>query len=224
MSERPKRPALFAGHEFAAFAGGDDPAQVSAVAHEVARSLLSRVKADSSGIALEAAMSYVSEHGLDDLAQLWSASSAHSLPGALWRMYVIRDLIHRQSTQMSDMFARGVAALQTADPVIAGAPTPAGPEEIDALADAILRGAFTGDFADALTRAAAFCRVIAAGCLALADEADNAHPLPKVASPTSGHRAHAEQARALTQQASRLAHTASDLATCAKLWRRGSLD
>ncbi len=224
MTQRPRKPALFAGHEFSAFVGGDDPAQVSAVAHDVARALLSRVKADTDGIALEKAMAYVDENGLEDLAELWSATSAHSLPGALWRLYVVRDLIHRQAEPVSVMYARGVAALRTADPVIAGAPTPAGPDEMNALADDILRGVFTGDFADALERAAAFCRVVAAGCLSLADDADVAHPVALSRSSTTAQAAHGEQAGALTQQALRLSHTAQEFATCASLQRRGSLD
>ena len=105
MTQRPRKPALFAGHEFSAFVGGEDPAQVSAVAHDVARALLSRVKADTDGIALEKAMAYVDENGLEDLAELWSATSAHSLPGALWRLYVVRDLIHRQAEPVSVMLS-----------------------------------------------------------------------------------------------------------------------
>ncbi len=236
MTERPKKPALFAGHEFTAFVGGEDPALVSAVAHDVARALLSRVRADSGGIALERAMAYVDENGLDDLAELWAATSAHSLPGALWRLYVVRDLIHRQAAEMSVLYARGAATLHTVDPVIAGAPTPAGPDEMNALADDILRGVFAGDFADALERAAAFCKVVAAGCVSFADEADAAHPhdggaretMDSASSPdrtaSSSPAAHSEQARALTQQALRLSHTASEFSTCANLWRRDSLD
>jgi hypothetical protein len=228
VTERHKKPALFAGHEFTAFAGGEDPALVSAVAHEVARALLSRVRADANGIALERAMAYVDENGLDDLAELWSATSAHSLPGALWRLYVVRDLIHRQASEMSVLYARGAATLHTVDPVIAGAPTPAGPDEMNALADDILRGVFAGDFADALERAAAFCTVVAAGCVSFADEADAAHPShassTTASSRTSAPNAHNEQARALTQQALRLSHTATEFRTCASLWRRGSLD
>lgn len=227
MSERPKKPALFAGHEFMAFEGGDDPAKVSEVAHDVARALLSRVRADEQGLALERAMAYVDENGLDDLAELWSATSAHSLPGALWRLYVVRDLIHRRASEISVLYARGADSLHTVDPVIAGAPTPAGPEEMTSLADDILRGVFVGDFADALERAAAFCAVVAAGCVSFADDADAVHPaLNRGSSPVSSSAldAHAEQARALTQQALRLSHTAAEFRTCASLWRRGSLD
>src|SRR5690606_41273056 len=59
--------------------------------------------------------------------------------------------------------------LATSDSVGAGAPIPAGPAELVALIDTILRGAFTGDFAVALDRAAAFCRVQASGSTHLAE-------------------------------------------------------
>ena len=90
----------------------------------------------------------------------------------------------------------------------AGAPTPAGPEELIALVDEILRVVFVGDFAVALERAASFCRVEAAGAADLADDYDAAEP---------------ERAAALTTRALRLDTYAGELTTCAALWRRDSL-
>ena len=63
----------------------------------------------------------------------------------------------------SHLFQRGTEVLHTIDTAVAGAVIPTGPTEILALADEILRGAFRGDFGIALDRAAAFCRVTAAG-------------------------------------------------------------
>ncbi|MDF9809640.1 hypothetical protein M2116_000584 [Aurantimicrobium minutum] len=204
-----RKPALFAGHEFSAFQGGDDPAEVSAIAHDTARALLSRVRDEAHPDIVEKVVSFADDNGIDTLAELWSRSSAHSLPGALWRMYLIRDLIRAQATQMSVLFGQGLSVLSTADVVVAGAPTPAGPDEMVNLADTILHGAFTGDFSGALDRSAAFCRIISAGCTAVANESDAAHP---------------ERATTLTLQASRLTQTAHELAVCARLWRDGALD
>jgi hypothetical protein len=204
-----RKPALFAGHEFSAFQGGDDPAEVSAIAHDTARALLSRVRDEAHPDIVEKVVSFADENGIDTLAELWSRSSAHSLPGALWRMYLIRDLIRAQAAQMSVLFGQGLSVLSTADAVVAGAPTPAGPDEMVTLADTILHGAFTGDFSGALDRSAAFCRIISAGCTAVANESDAAHP---------------ERATALTVQASRLTQTAHELSVCARLWRDGALD
>lgn len=209
MSAPFKKPALFAGHEFSAFHGGDDPAEVSAIAHDTARALLARVQEGASDEVVQRVVAFADENGIDTLAELWSRSSAHSLPGALWRLYVIRDLIRRQAEQMSVLFGQGLEELSTADVVVAGAPTPAGPQEMVTLADTILHGAFTGDFSGALDRTAAFCRIVSAGCTVSANQSDLTHP---------------ERASSFTTQASRLLHTAHELAVCARLWRDGNLD
>lgn len=209
MSAPYRKPALFAGHEFSAFQGGDDPAEVSAIAHDTARALLARVQEGAPEDVVQRVVSFADENGIDTLAELWSRSSAHSLPGALWRMYLIRDLIRSQAEQMSVLFSQGLEVLSTVDVVVAGAPTPAGPQEMVTLADTILHGAFTGDFSGALDRAASFCRIVAAGCTALANASDSTHP---------------ERATGLTLQASRLTQTAHELALCARLWRENALD
>ena len=67
--------------------------------------------------------------------------------------------------------------------MIAGAPVPAIPDELVAVIDTILRGAFTGDFAVALDRAAAFCRVQASGATHLADDYEPSEPARARASP-----------------------------------------
>lgn len=99
--------------------------------------------------------------------------------------------------------------LRTIDTVVAGATLPTGPDEITALADQILRGLFTGDFAIALDRAAAYCRVAAAGCTSVADDRDAVDPA---------------RASELTTRALRLAIIADELTACARLYREHSLD
>ena len=46
---------------------------------------------------------------------------------------------------------------------MAGVADPPGPDDVQRLADTVLRGVRVGDFADTLFRAAAFARVAAAG-------------------------------------------------------------
>jgi hypothetical protein len=154
-------------------------------------------------------VSFTAEHGIDDLAELWSRSPSRSLPGALWRLYLLQLMIHDDAPTAALLYERGRAEISSADEVVAGAPSPAGPEELVALVDTILRGLFEGDFAVALDRAAAFCRVQAAGSSHLADDYEATEP---------------ERASALTTRALRLADYASDLAACAALWRMDSLN
>ncbi|KSU53640.1 hypothetical protein [Microbacterium enclense] len=199
-----RRPAELFDRLFAA----DDPAEVSRVAHSTAHALLSRVRADPSVDVVERLVAFTDDHGIDDIAELWSRSPARSLPGALWRLYLLQLMIHDDSATAALLYERGRVEMTTVDAVVAGAPAPAGPGELVQLIDTILRGLFEGDFAVALDRAAAFCRVQAAGSTHLADDYENTE---------------SERATALTTRALRLATYADDLAACAALWRRDAL-
>jgi DNA-binding NarL/FixJ family response regulator len=199
-----RRPAELFDRRFAA----EDPAEVSRVAHSTAQALLARARTDPDGVIVDRLVAFTAEHGIDDIAELWSRSPARSLPGALWRLYLIQLMIHDDPHTGALLYERGRVEIASADPVVAGAPTPAGPDELMDLIDSILRGLFEGDFAVALERAAAFCRVQASGASHLADDYEATEP---------------ERASALTTRALRLADYATDLAACAALWRRESL-
>jgi hypothetical protein len=209
MPDRFHKPTLFPGGMFEAFLGGDDPAQISKVAHETAQALLSRVREDPDPEIVDRLVAYTDEHGIDAIAELWARSNPKSLPGALWRIYLLRLLIRQDAEGTAVLYQRGTEVIVSIDPVVAGAPTPAGPGEVTELADRILRGVFEGDFAVALDRAAAFCRVTAAGCLSVADDRDPLDP---------------DRASELTTRALRFTSTAEELTACARLWRSDSLD
>jgi len=200
-----RRPAELFDRLFA----GDDPAEVSRVAHSTAHALISRVRDDPAVDVVERLVAFTDRNGIDDIAELWSRSPARSLPGALWRLYLLQLMIHDDPQTAALLYDRGRIEIASPDPVVAGAPTPAGPDELVALIDTILRGVFQGDFAVALDRAAAFCRVQAAGATHLADDYEPTEP---------------QRASTLTTRALRLATYAGDLSTCATLWRRQSLD
>lgn len=199
-----RRPAELFDRLFAA----DDPAEVSRVAHSTAQALLSRVRADPTVDVVERLVAFTDDHGIDDIAELWSRSPARSLPGALWRLYLLQLMIHDDAATAALLFERGRVEMATVDPVVVGAPAPAGPEELVQLIDTILRGLFEGDFAVALERAAAFCRIQATGATHLADDYENTE---------------SERATALTTRALRLSTYADDLAAAAALWRRDAL-
>lgn len=199
-----RRPAELFDRLFAA----DDPAEVSRVAHSTAQALLSRVRADPTVDVVERLVAFTDDHGIDDIAELWSRSPARSLPGALWRLYLLQLMIHDDAATAALLFERGRVEMATVDPVVVGAPAPAGPEELVRLIDTILRGLFEGDFAVALDRAAAFCRVQASGATHLADDYENTE---------------SERATALTTRALRLSTYADDLTAAAALWRRDAL-
>lgn len=188
--------------------GVPDPAHTSHVAHSTAAALLARVRADPDAETVERLVAFTHTHGIDDIAQLWAHAPARSLPGALWRLYLVQLMIHRDPHTAALLYERGRVRIGSADPVIAGAPVPAGPDEMVRLVDTIMRGVFQGDFAVALERAASFCRVEASGATHLADDYEPTEP---------------ERASTLTARALRLSTFARDLSSCAALWRRDAL-
>ncbi|MGO4692019.1 DNA-directed RNA polymerase subunit beta [Glaciibacter sp. 2TAF33] len=209
MADEFHKPTQFSGSRFEAFKGGEDPAHISRVAHETAHALLARVRNDPDPDVIERLVAYTDENGIDAVAELWSRSTPKSLPGALWRIYLLRLLIRQDPDGMAFLYQRGTEVAVTIDPVVAGASVPTGPTEIIALADQILRGLFAGDFAVALDRAAAFCRVTATGCTSVADDLDLTEP---------------ERSSELTTRALRFSTTAQEFTSCARLWRHDSLD
>lgn len=202
------KPVRRPGEVFDRFYSGADPAETLRIAHSTAQALLSRARSDESGDVVDRLVSFTDAHGIDDIAELWSRSPAVSLPGALWRLYLVQRMIHDDPQTAALLYERGRVALDSADAVVAGAPAPATPDELVVLIDAIMRGVFEGDFAIALDRAAAFCRVEASGATHLADDYEPTEP---------------ERATALTKRALRLSTYAGDLTASAALWRREAL-
>jgi hypothetical protein len=209
MTDQFHKPTQFSGAKFESFVGGEDPAQISRVAHETAGALLSRVRASPDQGVVDRLVAFTDANGIDAVAELWARASPRSLPGALWRIYLLRALVRQDAEGAAYLFQRGSEIATSIDPVVAGATAPTGPAEITALADQILRGLFEGDFGVALDRAGAFCRITALGSTSVADDADLTSP---------------ERASELTTRALRLSQTAVELVACARLWRSGSLD
>lgn len=200
-----KRPAS----AFDSLEGSDDPAVISRIAHDSAAALLHRVRSSGDAELVARVTAFADEAGIDTIAELWAHAAARSLPGALWRVYLLRSLIVQQAESVAFAFERGRVQSAGIDPVVAGAAVPAGPEEVRDLAEQILHGVFAGDFAGALERAAAFARICSLGSVDFAHDADATEP----------HRA-----REFTARAARLAGIAEDLVASARLWRRDSLD
>ena len=207
-SPNPRRPILPGNKLFESLPGASDPATVTEVAHRTAELLVRGVRNSEDTEVHARVVKLADDYGLDELAELWSDSPSDSLPGALWRLYLLQLMIHDDPQTAALLYQRGRVEISSADEVVAGAPNPAGPDELVALIDTILRGLFEGDFAVALDRAAAFCRVQAAGSSHLADDYEHTEP---------------ERASVLTTRALRLADYASDIAACAALWRRDAL-
>ena len=136
-----------------------DPAAREEAAHASARILLMRGRGQDPQLT-ERLVSFTDDYGIEMLAELWSHASAHSLPGALWRMYQLRDTVHRSPRGVSRAFELGMAEDYRSH-VVAGVPDPPGAEEVVHTIDEILAGLYTGDLDMAMERCAAFARVVA---------------------------------------------------------------
>jgi len=195
---QPRRPAMMSPAAMEAFGGAVDPMQEIEAAHQTAAVLVHAGRAANDPTVTARLVDLVEELGLSTVADLWAHRPARSLPGALWRLYVLREWVRRAPDEASLDYTAGVRFADV-DHAVAGAAEPPGPSEVTTLADAILAGVFEGDLAVALERAAAFCRVVAAG------------------------RADRSEGEEAATRAAHLLDTADDLTAAASLWRQGEL-
>lgn len=182
---------------------GSDPALTSQIAHDTAAVIVRTGRWAADPALSQRLAAITDEVGLDTVADLWAQQPARSLPGVLWRLYALREWVRNDPAGSSADYRTGVGYADVAA-CVAGAAEPPGPAELRDLTDAILLGVFQGDLAVALERAAAFCRVIAAGRAARGE-------------PASGSGDPVGASAASVQQ------MGADLSACAQLWRRHEL-
>ena len=193
---KPRRPTLRDSAALDAMARGTDPVAELHAAHETAAVLLGVGRAGTDPTVTRRLMGVVDEVGITTLADLWATRPARSLPGALYRLYLMREWVLSDVDAAAREYAAGVHYSEP-NHAVAGA-DPTGPEEVRSVIDDILRGVFDGDFAIAMERAAAFTRVVSAGRDFLR---------------TGDGRATGQ-----------LMTVADDLSASARLWRSGELD
>lgn len=202
--DRPRRPKL--ARELPDLPGDPDPADRVAAAHATAAAVMRVGRGDGTDPERTRRLIDLADNvGIDDIADLWCDAGPETLPGTLWSLYLLRTWVHRDGIDAARLFNAGqlVAEVSTA---VAGVAEPPGPQEVAALGDAVLASVFEGDFAVALERAAAFCRVVAAGRAHVADD-------------TSDESEGVRQTR-LAQGNIRMAE---ELERSATLWRAGQL-
>lgn len=161
-SSRPARPAQLDPALTEKMAGGMDPEEINEMSHASAQAMLDRVHHTQDPQIVERVLTLVDREGVDIIAELWSRSEPDSLPGILWRLYLLRTWMCKNQRSLASLY-RIAEPEDTAASAIAGVDTPPTAEDIVHTADSILSGAFTGDFAVALERASAFIDVIARG-------------------------------------------------------------
>ena len=192
----PRRPAFRDPAMLELMGEGSDPIAQLHAAHETARVLLHTGRAGDDPSVTARLMEIVDEIGILTLADLWSSRPPRSLPGALWRLYYLREWMRTDADGVARAYSAGVRFTEP-NHVVAGIDPPT-PADVRRVADDILRGAFDGDFAVALERAAALCAVTSAG-----------------SSEIAGQEA--------LMRATKLQQLSADLTAAAALWRAGRL-
>lgn len=201
-----RRPAPLFPSRAEAIPGAPDPAQTADLAHDSAEALLHGVFHSADEEVVQRVLNLVEQEGLGDLATLWSSAPATSLPGALWRLYVLHTWVQRQPDEVTRRYREGSRTVPGLR-YLAGFEEPPTVDQARRTMDAILRGAFTGDLSVALARAGAVAILTAHGTAHLAADAFAD-----------------EEQTALTRQAERLLTTGEELSAAGHAARHGTLD
>lgn len=203
------KPVVQANEKFTWVVGDADPADTFMLARDTAWALLHRVRQQPDSQVLRSVIELAETEGIDEIAQLWAGAHSQSLPGVLWRIYLLREVVTSSPELVSELYRVGLRESQSIDGVVAGAKDPINPAALKSLSDEILRGLFVGNFGAAIERAAATCGVFAAGAAHLADDRDLDDEV---------------DATRLTKQALRFDEFARDLRSAAHALRHGSFE
>ena len=164
MPEAPRhrRPVLVGDARFDALVGDLDPAVRSEAADRCATLLVRGARDAQESAIVDRVVRLADTEGLDEIAELWAGAPPDSLAGCLWRLYLLRSWVYADPAAAAQEFDRGRRHVPVSE-AVAGVTDPPRPEDVERLADDVLRGIRVGDFADTLFRASAFARVTAAG-------------------------------------------------------------
>ena len=225
MTRQFHRPARLDPEAAESIEGAIDTAAASELAHQAAQALFgdSPLADDGPGagdpgewITRPGVVAGVAAHGVDAVAELWADSPAVTLPGALWRLFLVREWIRRDPAPIArryatviDLSAADDSALSRFEAARAEARPAPSPDDLRAVLDRVLAGglADTAALAPVLLVVAGFLRALAAGSnpVWIADDAD-------------------ELADRVTRRDSALLATADELTEAARRAESGRLD
>lgn len=192
--------------------GAPDPAEYNAIAHQTAWAFVDggREDPDSPERAelLDNLIRLGEEGDIEMIADMWAKAGPLTLPGALWRMYAIREWVRRDVDSVTDAYKRGLTSSDVAEAVAGLADMPA-PDNVARSVDLILKGMFDGDLDVAFDRASALLVILAAGV------GSNA---------TSIANTDTDRALRTLRRSDALSRTSDELAEAARLARAGTLE
>ena len=110
QSNTPRRPAMLDAARAEAIVGDEDPASLAAVAHTAAWALMGVGDETFTDEDVARLRKTVRTRGVDTIAHVWSRSPEFTLPGALWRVYLLHEWYHRDPLLVAERYADGSRA------------------------------------------------------------------------------------------------------------------
>lgn len=159
---KPRRPAILDAEDAEYIIGDEDPADGSTLAHTSAWALMGVGDDEFGPEAIQRLREMIRREGTDVVAGLWSRSPEFTLPGALWRLYLVAQWYHRDPERLQRRFEEGRRAR-----VIPGLEQPVDIPDLAAVmaeVDALLEGRRTDDdLGPVISGASRVLRILAAG-------------------------------------------------------------
>ncbi|BDA64675.1 hypothetical protein NSA19_01625 [Actinomyces bowdenii] len=174
MARQFHRPARLDPEAAEQIEGSADTAVASELAHRAAQALIGGFPSEGQEelITRDGVVAAVAANGVDAVAELWADSPATTLPGTLWRLFLLREWIRRDPQLVARRYATTLdlsndkgAKSRFEDALAQANPAPA-PEELRERIDTVLAGRLEGSvaaLAPLLRLAAGFLRALAAG-------------------------------------------------------------
>ena len=176
MARQFHRPARLDPEAAEQIEGSTDTAVASELAHRAAQALIGSfpgTDSDDDPITRSGVVAAVATNGIDDIAELWADSPATTLPGTLWRLFLVREWIRRDPELVARRYATVVdltgaddAATARLEAALGGARAVLAPTDLRERLDAVLAGGVEDsvtEIAPLLTATADFLRALAAG-------------------------------------------------------------
>lgn len=203
-ANKPRRPAQIEVEQLENIEGEADTAVNSELAHTTAQVVvpLGFRQAEEDPEVVERVLGVIRDEGIDVLAESWVRSPEESLPGILWRGFLLREWIRRFPEEAHARFEASKAVTEDAERIDA-TPSPA-----DVLAEwnKVFEGDYKGEFADVLRDSARLTNFL--GSVEPVWIADDEHPL----------------ATSVTRRDTALLSTSVEFRNAGELLERGTLD
>lgn len=170
-----RRPAMLDPKQAEEIVGDVDPAEEAETAHTSAWALMGVPNADFDEQSVERLRKTVREQGVDVVAGLWDRSPENTLPGALWRIYLLWQWNQMNKNVLEERFAEGIEALSNAGRDTSNLPSL--DETLRAVGGVLAGYATDDDLAAVFEATAQVMRIMAAGISGASWITDTGHAL-----------------------------------------------